>query len=739
MRKRKPKSSSATPHFKPEVSLRENPTAYDKPYQWDFSDLEEFTFPRELITGDLRYAQELGNGAREIMDDYNVPLHDRAAKEKATGMEVGDDRVDISKSPTTLALGLCVQSRVVGMKTSAKDTFISPLYWNFCEVTNTIPVIKEGSFHHCRKVGSFENLEYSDTVILRIIIDANKSDRSHSSTAVGKASMLASRLNTPRNEHRQDLFLASYVQDGCLRTSHSADPKYLPTIMGGSGSRAPFNDARNLHLSVLAYKGGGYDRLYGTATEEVRQCIRTTETDNIGTSPVLCTRLRDRQDYLHGTYAEKVFIPKLSAIAEFGERLPPPLYEATGGQNRFSAVENRLVRTRLLLGRRDAERELESTFKLRSVLFSNGELVPQVALRRKIQSRDARKRFGFALQANTAFKALLDRKASIHQSLQLIANDDFITINCGTTQFKLTHAEWLFAGGKGEVFSINDLTTSEDMFFRKEVSTEETLRVSGIPLRPIAGRKAQRLQTTTNRIGLYQVNGQMQEWSENIGASLESLRDTYGVLKPHHISNLFTENPEWVDDDKLIIEKCYRDVMFMSGHGHTVLLVSQDRRLATQQATTCNVTVIRVDTAEFAAMFAEFLQDFDVTVDIPVTSIWERLDLSIKNQFAQPQFLYIDTGSLAAVCAKLDFHRPITPPEQQVLVRKEVVSYQITESGKRTSNVRVTKVNVPARLRSEVHRPLTRSRKYRTYQSDTIRRSSSNASGAGAWRSLGSE
>jgi len=100
----------------------------------------------------------------------------------------------------------------------------------------------------------------------------------------------------------------------------------------------------NLYLSVHAYRGGRCQRIYGSATRELRQALSSLERGE-ALMPILCRRLRDRQEYLHGTYAEKIFIPTRAYQDTYGERLPEPLIMASGGANLFTSFENRLLRT----------------------------------------------------------------------------------------------------------------------------------------------------------------------------------------------------------------------------------------------------------------------------------------------------------------------------------------------------------------------------------------------------------
>lgn len=698
-------------------------------YCWDPNEEVGSALSSAPIAADLSEIREIGRETRERLQDYGIPVFYRPVRNKSIhGMEVGDDRADVDQDPRRLATALVCQSRVIGMRTSEMDTFISNHIWNFCEVTNVIPSCEMGSFHHARRTGNFKDLEYTDTIILRIIIDCSKGDNSHSSTAVGKASMLASRINTPRAEHRSAWMLASWYQDACLRTVHSPDPKYLPSIMGGSGCRALFDEPRNLFLSVKAYRGGGYDRLYGTATREVDQCLSSLD-KGIGSNPTLCLRLRDRQDYLHGTYAEKVLVPPKS-IMKFGvQPLPEPLYLATGGQNRYQSFENRLLRTKTLLGRRDAEREVERTLKVSQAIFG-AKPTPIVDLEWKRERFQARKKFGMALQANTAFKHLLDKKASVKDVSALI-EQGFLSINTGVTEFSEWDALFLFSGAKKGTVSIEDLTCSEDMFLRKDVSTEESFKVGGIRLNPIVGRQA-KPTTTVCKVGLYQINSTMEEWATSMESKLQEAREEAGKpLQPWQVHKVFDTDPEWVNDDTMLIAQCLRDTGERTSSIASVILVSGDRRLANQMANTCNVTVIRCMPSDIIRKFPNNV--WTSMTELPVHEVWNVVQH--PHGIPTPACIYLDTGSVASACSNMASGE--AEGLAGVIYRKDLIETGWDASGKRYARYTLTEVDTVAAAIPEIHIPVLRPRRYRSTRPLNSVYSIHGSDRSSNWRSRG--
>jgi len=591
----------------------------------------------EKVEGDLSLLSCIDREARSLLRTYKVP--DTEFKQGRTpvwGMEVGDDRGDVSPHPLTLARMLVLQEKVIGMVTSHEDTFISNKYWNFCEVTSYIPTSKAGSYHFTRRGGSFKDLDYVDTPVLRIIIDCSKGDMSHSSTAVGKANLHGKKVSTPRTEFRGALMLASFYQDGCLRTSHSQDPKYLPSVMGGSSNRPLWDNPMNTYLYVKAYKYGTYDRIYGSASAELMDVLQVLERGG-SKQAVLCSRLRDRQEYLHGTYDHAVFVPT-KEMQDFSS-LPVPLYLATEGTNRYQSYENRLIRTKLLVTRREAELEFSKTQRVKEILF--GSMPPEYIMElHLIQKRVARSKFANALTANAAFANLLQRKASPEDYATLLRSNDFHKISTGKQTFSRESAVWICNGGQYMTVTIDDVTEGQDMFVRSEVSTEESFKVGGITLKPIIGHK-EKVQLTTTRVGLYQINSEMLEWSEDL---LNRLKDKQRPLSSDILLREFHKNPEWVNDDTGLIAQCITDAQNRAGHLTSVYLVSADKRLANQMSQQANVTVILVPPHHVVESLRRATWTSTSTLTInEVDGIYTP-----SQRIPKPVAVYTDTGSLAA-------------------------------------------------------------------------------------------
>jgi hypothetical protein len=588
---------------------------------------------------------------------------------------------------------LVVQEDVIKMVTSPEDTSIRMKSWNFCEVTSGPLTDPHQGYDHIRKNGDFTNLGYNDSVILRIILDVQKGEgEDHSSTQPGKMSMLGSRLATPRRDNRGMWMIASIFQDAMLCTHKASEPKYLPPVMGGTGVTALFDNPNNVFLYVLAYKGGAYRRIYASACAEMQEYLYNLER-GIQSAPVLCPRLREKQEYFWGTYDNLVFVPKPSNVIDT-EEPPMALYEATGGQNRYQNYENRLMRTRHLVTRRQAQVAWSHTQRLRSIFHGLFPTMEMYANLDKERSRTARARYDNALNANTALQNLLKREAGKKDAITMMGSSAFYQCTTGKRDFTRSDAEWVYLNGQGENYSLHDVSLSEDTFVRAEVSSEETFKVAGIRLRPYFSGGEQ-IRPTKIKVGLYQINSTQEEWSEDLLERLKSERDRLGrPLTSQEMGPICDKDPEWVNDDSGLIARCHRDVSGTKAR-YSVCLVSGDRRLANKMAETCNVTVIRIHPKQVLPMLHKRGETPSASTDVSF----------LKDHGVSCDYYYVDTGSLSAASVEV--------VEEDGDLYHRVLLDTGWQDGSRFSKVTLTKVR-STRLRKEIHKPVTRPKIWRS-------------------------
>jgi len=379
------------------------------------------------------------------------------------------------------------------------------------------------------------------------------------------------------------------------------------------------------------------------------------------------------------------------------------------------------------VSRTEAVKETIHTEQLRHTLLGSRGTTLEARAWTKDQSSIARSKYGSALNANTALQNLLRRKASDKDVRDLLGNEAFVMITTGQREFTLQHAQWICAGGKSAVYSILDLTTSEDMYVREEVSSEETFKVPGIPLSPMIGPKVRR-EMTRAKVGLYQINSTMEEWAEDLCTRLRTRRDEGNAPVPRDtLIEEFAKDPEWVNDDSLLI----REAIKMTERGmnitHSILLVSSDRRLTNQMAQQANVNVYRLDPTFFVQICRENAID---PQSFPRDG-WSLLSPRVEiRQRDVPQVL-VDTGSLASSMSRLD------EDDEGRLVTRSLLECYTSDDGKRVTKYSLIHTNDIVKRRIGAVTPIQRPRYFR----HAARGLSSNYSAGDAsrsWRS-GSE
>lgn len=271
---------------------------------------------------------------------------------------------------------------------------------------------------------------------------------------------------------------------------------------------------------------------------------------------------------------------------------------------------------------------------------------------------------------------------------------------------------------------MRDISLSEDIFVREEVSSEETFKVSGLPLKPIIGGVGN-IRLTVSKVGLYQINSTMEEWAEDLLSRLVSERSALGrPLTPQEVGPICDKDPEWVNDDSGLIAQCLRSVSD-STVGHTVALISGDRRLGNQMAETCNVTVVRIRPRDYAvACYREGLDPKLPHMRVLQMHVGYRLNLVL-----------VDTGSISADAVHM--------AEEDNRIFKRSVTQTGWQNGRRFSKINLVEATARQRFKTEAHRPVSRPRVWRqgsrpaesVYSSHSSwKRSTTRSSNSSWWR-----
>lgn len=619
-----------------------DPNLVDRPPDWG-PDLWS-------VDSDDEEDTQIVGGPIGISDDFLLTCHELDCKvsnpdtDKVRGMEVGDDVVNVSSDPRLLAHIIAGQETYMQMSTSWEDTCISDRLFNFCEVTSEIPGCPEQSFHHARKSGTQKDFCFTDVLPQRVIMPVSKQIGDFSSTTVGKMAWVRSRLGVTKPSLRGMLTIANLFQDAFLRVDKASEPKYLPRIMGGTGVLD--QDPKNLFIFTNLYKDGEYARIFASAVQELRQTLDYAES-NRPYCPVLCKQLRRKQEYLHITWDNLVFVPERPGIGRPGQGEILPLYKAVSPKALHISTEQRLVSSRLILGKQAAEVELMRSVRISDLLFSRYFDFEKESQR--LINIHKRETFENRLSAKAAVKRLLDRRANHHDRDKMLLDDAFRVVDSGRLKFTKSDANWLALGGKSETYSILDISFQEDMYLREELSIEETLKVSGIPIRD---RLTGKVRDTTTKVGLYQISRPMKEWADNIVCKLRDRKDSLNrSLAPVESIPILISDLEWVQDDSGIIAEAFRILAAnASVHSSPIALITTDSKLGWRVCRSVKQIVYMIH-PEYLIHIGKvpFSSTTNVTLEDLRELDWETVT---SRGHRKPVGVIPDTGSILASLSK---------------------------------------------------------------------------------------
>jgi hypothetical protein len=632
--------------------------------------------------------REIVESGVDVLINYGLAIPSFNFTDVIRGMEVGDDRADCSTSPLPLAIAIFAQAGIYRFSTSYKDTGISTTCYNFCEVTSMVPSTQYGTISHAKR-SDFDKLEFVDAPPLRIIIDVQKGDRGHSSSVSGKASMLGSRIISARTELKPILEVSSWIQDATLGTCNAPEPKYLPTFLAGSNVPSLWGGRRNMYAYLKCYKHGTYERIYGSAINELREVIRDLDQGRIA-QPVLANFLRLKRAYLHVTYGANVAVPQLPLRIPNRIVDPEPLYMALGGTSLLQGVENRLVQCGKILTKTAANSEIAVTHRNLVSLFGDYPL-EYVGRELKLSSRLARERFEGALSAHSAIQRLLRREANDEDFIRALTGK-FLCGSAATQTLTVSACDWVHQGGRGEAFVASDLLRSEDMYLTDEVSMESSLRVGGIPITPRLTQNLSKTVETIAKVGLWQITKAKEEWAEDIVSRLSLLRSEGKILSYQDVFPIFYDHREWVRDDSLLIRRATDIAADLSSA--SILLVSDDIRLARVMAKTSGLPIVVTRPVDVIRRVKPTMID-----DSWKLSVSEAIGFPAKHnvydRVLPPIFdeVLIDTGSVAAAAQKVDVGHDLNGYPTGVYYKVELQRTGLNEAGLRFEVIKRQKLN----------------------------------------------
>jgi hypothetical protein len=368
----------------------------------------------------------------------------------------------------------------------------------------------------------------------------------------------------------------------------------------------------------------------------------------------------------------------------------------------------RLMRAKLLMGERSAKIENMVTHRLKTTIAGISSVNVEEE-RQSIKRKLARKEFGEALSANTAFRKLIDRNADGTEFKKLIG-EGFTYSTSGVMAFTEVHARWLFHGGKGNAYTIRDIPSSEDMYLTEEVSSDKTLKVSGIILRPSYNDWQKQEVVTRSIHGLWQVTDDLLQWCTQKVDQLKKLKKDFGRdLYYGDVLATMTSDRSFISDDTYIIGKLGDDTANEKST-QTCIIVTSDEKLCRQASISTSNFVVRIEPIQL--ILALGLRIVDGTTQFTLESIRHLFDVNFfsSKQIPEPTHIYVDTGSMEAASLRLtkEVDPAVDSAQRTRYYYRDLLQYGITPDNKRYSTVHRILIDERAiRIRAKVFWPNT--------------------------------
>jgi hypothetical protein len=214
------------------------------------------------------------------------------------------------------------------------------------------------------------------------------------------------------------------------------------------------------------------------------------------------------------------------------------------------------------------------------------------------------------------------------------------------------------------------------------VSVEATMRVPGIPLRPIFNHKPIKVKMTEARLGLWQVSKEQEVWADELVTQLVNMRENKSApLTTPEVLPKFSEHMEWVRDDTHIV----RDVINLTQGKPpgSMLLITKDYRLCRKIARTTNQTIVAMSPESVIINNKRSRWDEEASKEV------SRTLLNVYRQhieaFAPKVYdVIVDVGSFKAHAEHMELGTNAHGEETGCIYRADLREADFTTSGRRS-------------------------------------------------------
>jgi hypothetical protein len=328
-----------------------------------------------------------------------------------------------------------------------------------------------------------------------------------------------------------------------------------------------------------------------------------------------------------------------------------------------------MSRMKLLASRQEAEMEHERKCTIEEVICSRRSTAKSLDALYD-QRVELRKAQNGALTALAAFNNALNCQTNDSEFITL-AEEGFRFIDNGQRTLELWHSNWIHRGcksSKGD-YNIYDLVRNDDIFIRDEITTDNTMKISGIRLDiPQAAGWLRRV--TSTRAGMYNITRDDYEWGLR---KLEIMRERREAnegptLSRHDLNQIFMNDREYVNDDDLLllaaIEHIDESLKFGTRCG-PFWAITSDEKMCRRIADYCSCAVYRLKPESAIVMLQRWgaqqtppvttYDTFDSHTEIPLDVALDAFshEYSMLSKPEPPTLMLYDSGSVRAACIKI--------------------------------------------------------------------------------------
>jgi hypothetical protein len=354
--------------------------------------------------------------------------------------------------------------------------------------------------------------------------------------------------------------------------------------MGGSEALPPGRNPWTLLMYVQSYRGGSYERIYSSAVNELMSCLNVWEATDKRPIPVLCQRLSQKQEYLHGTYENFIFVRK----EEVGSRMPEPISYDYDTPEGFATVCQRLSRLGYTKTRKQSELDIMVSIRHDDLMLDKLNS-KEFKLEQTVLDRGRRRQYGDALASNTAYSNLIKREASRKDLTAMLQDPGFRVIATGKLTFTLKEARWILKPGEKH-YKLKDLTEGQDIFLSSDTEFGTSMRIANLEFKPssLSGLTI----TTREKVGSYIIQQNELEWGQEV---VDQIEICDRPLKRIEMIRISADSTEWVNDDETLINLSVNHAScVMHRRGDVIVLISNDKSLAKKMVALAGTKVLLI-------------------------------------------------------------------------------------------------------------------------------------------------